>query len=52
LVIPAAFFAALDRTTDVALGASEEASNILFTDGMRGNFLKFSRGIAIILLIM
>jgi Ca2+:H+ antiporter len=51
LLIPAAFFAALDRgvastiTTDAAVGS-------LINDATRGNFLKMSRGLACILLLV
>ncbi|KXN87954.1 Vacuolar calcium ion transporter [Leucoagaricus sp. SymC.cos] len=51
LVLPAAFFAALDRGVNVGGGATEEAS-VLLTDEMRDHFLRFSRGMAIIMLIM
>lgn len=43
LIVPAAFFAALDRGGDTA--------NIV-NDTMRGEFLKMSRGLAIILLVV
>ncbi|KAF9452155.1 hypothetical protein P691DRAFT_661586 [Macrolepiota fuliginosa MF-IS2] len=51
LILPAAFFAALDRGVNVNIAASAEPSSPL-TDQMRDSFLRFSRGIAIILLVM
>lgn len=45
VIIPAAFFAALDRGTGTQL-------ENLVTDEVRGQFLKMSRGLAIILLIV
>lgn len=47
LALPAAFFAALDHGANGTIGGN----STLFTDEMRGHFLTFSRGIAIILLI-
>lgn len=54
LVLPAAFFAALSRGTDAAVSevADETESPELLSDDMRGRFLAFSRGMAIILLVM
>jgi Ca2+:H+ antiporter len=48
LIVPAAFFAALDRGTNAELGSA----GTLVTDSVRGEFLKMSRGIAIILLVV
>lgn len=48
LLVPAAFFAALDRGIGGEIGGGESIVN----DTVRGNFLKMSRGIAIILLVM
>jgi len=54
LVLPAAFFAALDRDVDAAvLGIADGTQPpALLSDDMRGRFLIFSRGMAIILLLM
>jgi Ca2+:H+ antiporter len=52
VALPAVFFAALDRGATANLGSAGSGTSNLFTDEMRGYFLKFSRGIAIILLIM
>lgn len=54
LVLPAAFFAALSRGTDAGVSevAGETESPALLSDDMRGRFLAFSRGMAIILLVM
>lgn len=48
LLVPAAFFAALDRGPGADIGTPESIVN----DTMRGHFLKMSRGVAIILLVM
>ncbi|KAF7776298.1 hypothetical protein Agabi119p4_4691 [Agaricus bisporus var. burnettii] len=50
LVLPAAFFAALDHGTNTTI-AGEEAIGLL-TDETRDMFLRFSRGISVILLVM
>jgi hypothetical protein len=50
LVLPAAFFAALDHGSNVTI-IGEEAVGLL-TDEMRANFLRFSRGISVVLLFM
>lgn len=52
IVLPAAFFAALDRGTSAATETAGEAGPILLSDEMRGSFLAFSRGMAVILLVM
>jgi Ca2+:H+ antiporter len=59
LFLPAAFFAALDRGVSAmaSQGLSVEAqitaeSDGLITDGLRGQFLKISRGLAILLLLV
>ncbi|KAF9569408.1 hypothetical protein CPC08DRAFT_701898 [Agrocybe pediades] len=49
LLIPAAFFAAID--TQFTLSPGEEPTSIV-TDPIRGNFLRMSRGLAIVLLIV
>ena len=48
LLVPAAFFAALDRGLGANIGTTESIVN----DTMRGHFLKMSRGIAVILLVV
>jgi len=54
LVLPAAFFAALDRDVDGAILGIADGTQppTLLSDDMRGRFLIFSRGMAIILLLM
>ncbi|KAJ3574528.1 hypothetical protein NP233_g1710 [Leucocoprinus birnbaumii] len=52
IVLPAAFFAALDRGTNASVGAVGEEAVPLLSDEMRGHFLVFSRGIAVILLLL
>lgn len=46
ILLPTAFFAAIDR------GVAEVSLDGLISDPMRHEFLKMSRGLAIILLIM
>jgi Ca2+:H+ antiporter len=46
LLVPAAIFAALDNT------AASETGTVLVSDTMRGNFLKMSRGLALILIMV
>lgn len=48
LLVPAAFFAALDRGSGAGIGTAESIVN----DTMRGQFLKMSRGIAVVLLVV
>jgi len=48
LIVPAAFFAALDRGTGAELGTTGS----IVTDSLRGEFLKMSRGLAVILLVV
>lgn len=48
LVLPSAYFAALDRGFTVA----EAGASTLINDKVRGEFLKISRATAILLLIM
>lgn len=48
LIVPAAFFAALDRGVGAEIGGAESIIN----DTVRGHFLKMSRGLAIILLVV
>lgn len=48
LLVPAAFFAALDRGAGAQLGTEGSIVN----DTMRGHFLRMSRGIAVILLVV
>ncbi|KAL0949153.1 hypothetical protein HGRIS_009234 [Hohenbuehelia grisea] len=50
LLLPAAFFAALNKAGEDDLRASAQVS--IVTDAMRGKFLKVSRGLAVILLIV
>ncbi|THH13160.1 hypothetical protein EW146_g7031 [Bondarzewia mesenterica] len=50
LVIPAAFFAALDP--GVSINAGGESTGGIIDDTLRGDFLRFSRGFAIILLFV
>jgi Ca2+:H+ antiporter len=48
LLVPAAYFAALDRGVAAEIGAAESIVN----DTTRGNFLRISRGVAFILLVV
>jgi len=50
LILPAAFFAALDHGAGTAAGG--EATSTILTDELRDKFLRLSRGMAVILLIM
>jgi Ca2+:H+ antiporter len=48
LLVPAAYFAALDRGVGAGIGAAESIVN----DTTRGHFLRISRGVAFILLLV
>jgi Ca2+:H+ antiporter len=48
LLVPAAYFAALDRGVGSNIGTADSIVN----DITRGKFLKMSRGLAVILLIV
>jgi Ca2+:H+ antiporter len=50
LVVPAAYFAGLDRGSDGIISTTPSAS--IINDAVRGDFLKMSRGLAIILLLV
>jgi len=50
LLIPAAFFAALDHAALPATTATSEAPTLFVSDTTRGIFLQMSRGLAVILL--
>lgn len=47
LLVPAAFFAAVDRGTAAAAAGGVEG---ILNDHLRGEFLKMSRGLALLLL--
>jgi Ca2+:H+ antiporter len=51
LLVPAAYFAALDRGTASIISTSASSGSII-NDAVRGDFLKMSRGLAIILLLV
>jgi Ca2+:H+ antiporter len=51
LLVPAAFFAALDRGVASTITTDPTAKSFI-TDATRGEFLKMSRGVAIILLLV
>jgi Ca2+:H+ antiporter len=51
LLIPAAYFAALDRGVTSTITTNPAIGNIV-TDAARGDFLKMSRGLSIIILFM
>lgn len=48
LLVPAAFFAALDRGVGAEIGTAESIVN----DTTRGHFLRISRGLAVMLLVV
>jgi hypothetical protein len=50
LLLPAAFFAALDRSIVVAAGGS--ASESVVNDSMRHTILEMSRGLSVMLLLV
>ena len=52
MLLPTAFFAALDRGGNATAGSGAEVSTDLVNDDIRSEILKISRGIAIILLIV
>jgi hypothetical protein len=52
LLLPAAFFAALDRGAEAGLQVGANGTAALISDTTRDKFLRMSRGIAIMLLLV
>jgi Ca2+:H+ antiporter len=52
LLLPAAFFAALDRGAEAGLEVSTNGVVALISDASRDKFLRMSRGLAILLLLV
>lgn len=51
-MLPTAFFAALDRGANAVTAAGSETGSSFVNDVTRGEILKMSRGIAIMLLVV
>lgn len=51
LLVPAAYFAALDRGVASTITTNTAAGSVV-NDAMRGDLLKMSRGLAVILLLV